>query len=78
MSLSNKTCIIRPAVVDLNPVEVNYHLFMISLDLCNGSCNVVHDLFANICLPSITKNVNVKVFKTKTRIKEVKALIKHI
>ena len=31
-----------PAVVELNPAELNYYLFMISLDKCHGSCNAVY------------------------------------
>ena len=32
-----------PNVIDLNLVELDYYLFMISLDKCNGSCNAVDD-----------------------------------
>ena len=37
MSLNNEPCMIRPTLIDLNPVELNYYSFMISLDECNGS-----------------------------------------
>ena len=30
---------IMPPLIDLNPVELKYHPFMISLDKCNESCN---------------------------------------
>ena len=33
--------------IELNPIELNYYPFMISLDKCNGSCNV---LFPRICV----------------------------
>ena len=32
---------VRPTGIDLNPVELNYYPFMISLDKCSGSCNVL-------------------------------------
>ena len=38
---------------------------MIGLDKCNESnesCNAVNDLSSKICVPSETKDVNVKVF----------------
>ena len=38
---------VRPTVIDLNPVELRYYSFMISLDKCNESCN---DLSAKICV----------------------------
>ena len=53
---------ITPSLIDLNPVELNYYPFMISLDKCNGSCNAVDDLSTKIRVPSETKYENVKVF----------------
>ena len=35
---------IRSILIDLNPVELNYSPFMIPLDKCNRSCNVVDDI----------------------------------
>ena len=32
---------VRPTLIDLNPVELKYYPFMISLDKCPGSCNVL-------------------------------------
>ena len=49
MSLNNELCIARPTLIDLNPAELNYYLFMDSLDRCHGSSNTVNDLFAKIC-----------------------------
>ena len=49
---------VRPTVIDLNPVELKYP-FMISLDKCTGSCIV---LSPKICGPKETKYINVKAF----------------
>ena len=51
---------------------------MISLDIWNESCNVADDLYTNICIPSKTKDVNVKACNLVTRINEAKTLVKHI
>ena len=32
---------VRPNLIDINPVELKYYPFMISLNKCTGSCNVV-------------------------------------
>ena len=77
MCVINETCIIRPNLLDLNLVELNYYQ-MISLDKCNESCNALDDLSTKICVPNETKDVNVKVFNIIKRIYEGKALIKHI
>ena len=38
VSLNDEPCMIRPTVIDLNPVEVKYYLFMISLDKRQKTC----------------------------------------
>ena len=65
-------------LINLNAVELNYYPFIISLDKYNGCCNAVDDLSTKICVPSETKDVNVEVFNTITKINEAKILVKHI
>ena len=59
LSLNYESCMVRPTLIDLNLVELKYHPFMISLDKCNGSCNV---LSPKARFPKKTKDINVKVF----------------
>ena len=66
---------IRATLFDLNSVDLNYYLFMISLDKCNGSCNV---LPTKICVLKKTKDINVKVFNMITNKNEVRTMAKHI
>ena len=40
LSLNDEPCMFRPILIDLNPVELKYYPFMISLDKCTESCNV--------------------------------------
>ena len=51
---------------------------MISLDKCYGSCNIVDDLPTKICVPSKTKDKNVKVCNMITKINEAKTSVKDI
>ena len=61
LSLHNEPHIIRPTLIDLNPVKLNCYPFMISLDnKCNGSCNVFDDLSTKICLHRKTKRYMIK------------------
>ena len=41
LSLNNESCLIRPALINLIPFELNYYLFMISLGKYIGNCNTV-------------------------------------
>ena len=70
VSLNNEPCMIRPSLIDLNPVEPNYYPFIISPDKWNGSCNAVDHLSTKICFLSQAKDVKIKVFNMITRIYE--------
>ena len=37
VSLNNEPCMTRSTIVDLNSVELDYYILLISLDKCNGS-----------------------------------------
>ena len=78
MPLNNEPCFISPTLTDLNLVELNYYPFMISLDKCNGICNVADDSSTKICVPSKTKDVNNEVFNMTIIINEAKAFVNHI
>ena len=43
VSLNNEPCMSIPFLFNLNPVELKYYPFMISLEKCSGSCNSVDD-----------------------------------
>ena len=45
--LNDEPCVVRPTLINMNPVGLKYYPFMISLDKCTGSCNV---LLPKICL----------------------------
>ena len=53
VSLNDEPCMVRPTVIGLNPVELKYYPLMISLDKCNGSCNV---LSPDLCVLKETKD----------------------
>ena len=55
VSLNNKPCITRPVLINLNSLELNYYLFMISLVKCNEICNVADDLSTKIYVSSKKK-----------------------
>ena len=61
--LNDETCMVTTTLVDLNSVELKYYPFLISLDKCNGGCNV---LSSKMRVPKETKDINVKVFNVIT------------
>ena len=59
LSLNDELCMVRPNFIDLNPIELKYYPFMISLGKCNGSCKV---LSPKTCIPK--KKTTTKKQKT--------------
>ena len=41
LSLNDEPCMVSITIIDLNPSELKYYPFTISLDKCSGSCNVL-------------------------------------
>ena len=69
LSFNDEPCMVRPTLIDLNPVALKYYPLMISLDKYSESCNV---LSPKICVPKETKDINVKVFNMITNKNEAK------
>ena len=55
--LNDEPCMVRPTLVIMNPVELKYYPFMINLNKCAGSFNV---LSPKLCVSKETKYINVK------------------
>ena len=66
---------IRPIRIDLNPVQLKYYPFMISIDKCTGICNV---LSFEIYVLKETKDINNKALNLIINKMEAKAMTKHI
>ena len=54
---------VRPFLIDIKSVELKHYPFMISLNKCTGSCNV---LSPKICVPKETKDIHVNAFNMIT------------
>ena len=73
--LSDVACMVRRTNIDLNPVELKYYLFMISLNKCTGSCHV---LSPKIYVPKEPKDINFKAFNVITNKNQAKIMTEHI
>ena len=47
--LNDEPRMVRPTLIDLNPVELKYYAFMISLNRCTGRCNALSSKFCVSC-----------------------------
>ena len=52
VSLSTQKCEIQPTLINLHPneysQELHYYLFVVKLDICAQSCNILNDLSSRV------------------------------
>ena len=75
ISMNNQECKARPKIIDVNNNEPVFYPYSIKVNKCSGSCNTINDPFAKLCVPDITKNINVKVFNLMVRINETRQIV---
>ena len=70
--MTNRKCKIKPKIVNVNCDEPVFYLFSIKTSKCSGSCNNINDPYAKMCVPDITKNLNVKMLNLMPRTNEAR------
>ena len=51
----------RPTLISIKSNQLTYYPFTVSINNCDGSCNTINDLYAQVCVPNKVKHMNVKV-----------------
>ena len=62
VSMKNQECKTRPEVININSNNPIFYPFSIKINKCSGNCNNINNPYANICVPNVIKDSNVKVF----------------
>ena len=77
ISMNNQECKARPKIIDVNKNEPIFYPYSIKVNKCSRSCNNINDPFAKLCVPDITKNINVKGFNLTASINETRKIVWH-
>ena len=62
VSMNNQQCRIRPEIININSNEPTFYPYSIKVNECSGNCKNINDPYAQLCVPDVVKNINVKVF----------------
>ena len=62
VSIKNQECKTRTKIININTNEPVFYPFSIKVNKCSRSCNKINDAYAKLCVPSVVKNINVRVF----------------
>ena len=79
VSVVNQKCMPRPKILDVNDVvgEALFYLYNVLVNKCSGSCNMLDDPMAKLCIPNIIKKVNIKVYNFLMRLNETHNALWH-
>ena len=64
VSVVNQICMARPKIRDVNEGvgEALFYPYNVLVNKCSGSCNMLDDPMAKMCVPNIIKRGNMKVY----------------
>ena len=64
VSVVNQICMPRPKIRDVNEGvgEALFYPYNVLVNKCSGSCNMLDDPMAKMCIPNIIKRGNMKVY----------------
>ena len=65
--MNNQESKVRPKIVNPNSNEPVFYSISIKTSKCSGSCNNINDPYAELCVPDVVKNINIKVFNLMSR-----------
>ena len=79
VSVVNQKCMPRPKIHDVNEGvgEALFYPYNVLVNKCSGSCNTLDDPVAKMCVPNITKRVNVNVYNFLMRLNETLNVLWH-
>ena len=72
VSVNNQNFKRRSEIINVNSNEHLYHPYSITINKCKGSCNIINDPYAKLCVPDIIRNMNIKVFNLMSRTNETR------
>ena len=77
VSMNNQECKVRPEIININSNEPSFYPYSVKISKCSGSCNNINDPYAKLCVPDVSKNMNVKVFNLISRTNETRYIKWH-
>ena len=74
VSINNQECKIKSEIINVNSNEPSFYPYSIKIYQCSGSCNNTNDPYANLCVPDVVRNINVKAFNLLARTNETRQI----
>ena len=75
ISMNSQEWKVRPEIININSNEPSF--YDVKINKCSGSCNNIYDPYAEMCIPDVIKNLNLKVFNLMPRTNETRHIKFH-
>ena len=62
VSINNEECKVRPQTVNVSGDDPVVFPYSVKTSKCSGRCNNINNPLAELCVPDVVRNLNVKVF----------------
>ena len=72
VSMKNQEGKIRPKLANVHSDELTFYPYGVKINKYSGSCNNITDPYAKMCIHSVGKNINLKVFNLISRKNETR------
>ena len=76
-SMNNQESKVRLVIINMNSNEPLFYPYSVKISRCSGSWNNINDQYAKLCVPDVSKNMNVKVFILISRTNETRYIKWH-
>ena len=79
VSVTNQKCMPRTKILDVNEDvgEALFYPYNVLVNKCSGSCNMLDNPIAKLCVPNIIKRVNMKVYNFLMMLNETRNVLWH-
>ena len=79
VSVVNQKCMPRPKILDVNEGigEALFYPYNVQVNKYSGSCKTLDNPMSKICVPKITKGVNMQVYNFLMRLSETRNVLWH-
>ena len=67
VSMNDRKGEIIPAMMNINSNEPIFYPYIVHVNKCSGNCNDINYPNVKLCVPDVTKDVNMKVFNLMLR-----------
>ena len=59
VSMNDQECKVSTRIINMNRNEPSFDPYSVKISKCSGRCNNIIDPYAKLCVPDVSKNMNI-------------------